>query len=75
MNDLVWIRTYPNETGAYRARDVLKARGIQSVVADDSGLGMEPAARLIRFIRLGVTVEDLSTALAILDGNGSAPHP
>ncbi|HVM42536.1 MAG TPA: DUF2007 domain-containing protein [Gemmatimonadales bacterium] len=75
MNEVVWIRTYPNELGAYRARDLLKTRGIQAVVADDSGLGMEPAARLIRFIRLGVSVEDLNAALAILDGNGNAPQP
>lgn len=71
MTELVWIRTFPSAIGAYRVRDLLKARGIQAVVADDSGLGTEPSARLIRFIRLGVSADDLKAAMRILDEPGA----
>ncbi len=70
MTEVVWIRTFPSAMGAYRVRDLLKARGIQAVVADDSGLGSEPSARLMRFIRLGVSADDLQAAMSILDEPG-----
>jgi len=75
VTEVVWIRMYPSAEGAYHARDLLKAEGIQAVVADDSGLGMEPAARMIRFIRLGVPAEDLQAAQAVLQVHPGRAQP
>ena len=71
MTEVIWIRLFPSESGACRARDLLKAQGIPAVVADDSGLGMQQDQHLIRGVRLGVTADDLKAALALLDSSGS----
>jgi hypothetical protein len=67
VTEVIWIRLFPSESGAYRARDLLKSHGIDSVVADDSGLGMVATQPFIRGIRLGVRADDLKAALLILD--------
>jgi hypothetical protein len=72
VTEVIWIRLFPSESGAYRARDLLRSQGIQAVVTDDSGLGTEHAQRLIRGIRLGVTADDVKAALALLESPGSA---
>ena len=66
LSDLVWIKTYPDEAAAARVRELLKSRGIESVVTEDPGQAMRHLPEPIRGVRLGVRADDVRPALEIL---------
>ena len=66
MNDLVWIETFPNEDAAERVRQLLRANGIEPVISVDQRQGTEPAAPMLRAIRLGVRADEVRAALTLI---------
>ncbi len=64
--DLVWIRTFPDAASAARARDLLRANGIESVVSGDRGEGPGEASAAPSVFRLGVRADDVRAALTLV---------
>jgi hypothetical protein len=64
--DVVWIKTFPDETGAARARDRLRAGGIEAVVSGDrEGSAYRVPAPPAGY-RIGVRAGDLRAALDLV---------
>jgi hypothetical protein len=64
--DLVVLRTFPDEQTALLARAVLEGNGISSVLSADSAGHMEPQLEYGRGVRLIVQRADTSAALELL---------
>ena len=69
LSQLIWIRTYPDDTNARVAQRLLDANGIHSIIADDYG-GAGPELRYACGTRLAVREEDVKTALVVLHNGG-----
>jgi len=65
-DDLVLLKTYPDETSALIAHAVLEAGGIASIVSADSAGRMEPHLQFARGTRLSVNSADVAVALELL---------
>lgn len=69
--DTVVIRTFATQAIAELAQSVLQANGIRSAVLRDDAGGMLPSMSLGSEISLAVAVEDVETALEVLEaGDG-----
>jgi len=66
LNDLVWIKTWPDEAAAARVRELLRSMGIESVVAQDPGRELYQRMPPVRGFRLGVHADDVRAALDVL---------
>ncbi len=66
--DLVWIRTFSGAAAADRARELLRANGIESVVSGERDDGACEAAPAASVFRLGVHADDVRAALTLVWG-------
>lgn len=69
--DLVWIRVFPDEAGATRMQDALRARGIESVVSGARRSDPWQAAPPPPGFRLGVHADDVRAALDLVWGQAA----
>lgn len=65
-DDLVLLRTFPDEPTALLAQSILEANGIGSIVSADSAGRMEPQLPFGRGIRLSIRPDDAEAALELL---------
>jgi hypothetical protein len=70
VSDLVWIQTFPTEAEAARARDLLRAHGIEPVVSVEPSAESRLAAQTPPGIRLGVRADEVRNALTLLWSQG-----
>ena len=68
MNDLVWIKTFPDEAAAQRACRLLSEHGVECVVAEDQGKVAYVSLPPMRGYRLGVRADDVRAALELIWG-------
>ena len=66
MSDIVCIHTYPNRIGAEFAQSILKAGGVNAVVAADDAGGTHPELPFTRGVRLLIVRQDLAKARELL---------
>ena len=66
-DDIVVIRTFPNEITAQLAQAGLDARGIPSMLLRDDAGGMMPTLQFLHGVRLAVRRDDAEIALRLLD--------
>lgn len=69
--DLVWIRVFPDEAGATRTQDLLRERGIESVVSGARRSDPWQAAPPPPGFRLGVRAADVRAALDFVWGEAA----
>lgn len=65
-DDLVLLKTYPDEMSALIAHATLEASGIASIVSADSAGRMEPHLQFARGTRLLVQRSDVTAASELL---------
>jgi hypothetical protein len=65
--ELLVIKTFPNEQAALLAQAILKANGIASIVSADSASQMEPQLQFARGIRLSIRSADAAAAQELLE--------
>ncbi len=65
--ELLVLRTFPDEQTALLAQAVLKANGIGSIVSADSASQMEPQLQFARGIRLSIRATDAEAAQELLE--------
>lgn len=70
--DLVWIKTFPDEAAAARAREQLRAGGIESVVSGDRDGSLWRVPPPAPGFRVGVRADDVRAALTIIWSRPSA---
>ncbi len=70
--DLVWIRTFSDAAAADRARELLRAKGIESVVSGNRSDGADERVPATSVFRLGVRAEDVRVALKLVWGETEA---
>lgn len=66
LNDLVWIKTWPDQAAAVCVGEELRSMGIESIVAQDPGRELYQRLPPVRGFRLGVRADDVRAALDIL---------
>lgn len=64
--DLVWIKTFPDEAGAARARETLRASGIEAVVSGDRGDSTYRVPAPPAGYRIGVRADAVRAALDLI---------
>jgi hypothetical protein len=72
VRDLVWIKTFPDEASAARARRILGANGIEAVVSgerSDAAWQVPPPAP---GFRVGVHADDVRAALNLVWASADA---
>lgn len=69
-NDIVWIKTYSEPDAARRVGEMLRARGIESVVGADPGRALGLARPTVPGFRLGVRADDVRAALEVVWEHG-----
>ena len=65
--ELLVIKTFPNEQTALLAQAILEANGIASIVSADSASQMEPQLQFARGIRLSTRSVDATVARELLE--------
>ena len=68
MNDLVWIKTFPDESAAKRAYALLSEHGVECILAEDPGKVTYVSLPPIRGYRLGVRADNVRAALELIWG-------
>ena len=64
--DLVWIKTFPDEPAAARAREMLRASGIEAVVSGDRGDAAYRVPPPPAGFRIGVPANAVRAALDLV---------
>lgn len=65
--ELVLLKTFPDEQTAMLAKSILEANGIASIVSADSASQMEPQLQFGRGIRLSIRSVDAAAARELLE--------